>query len=69
VICGRTNHEKDYHWDKEELFYQIEGDIVVKIIDEGKQRDIHIKEGEMFLLHDVFPILHSARPNNYRISY
>ena len=44
MIVGGPNSRKDYHWEEaEELFYQIEGDIVVKIIDEGKQRDIHIK--------------------------
>lgn len=51
MVVGGPNSRKDYHYNEsEELFFQIEGDIVVKIIDNGEQRDIHIKEGDMFLL-------------------
>lgn len=51
MVVGGPNSRKDYHFNEgEELFFQIEGDITVKIIDEGKPRDIHIKQGEMFLL-------------------
>lgn len=42
---------KDYHYNEtEELFYQLQGDIVVGIQEDGKAVDIEIKEGEMFLL-------------------
>ena len=34
----------------EEFFYQVEGDVIVKIIDDGTPRDIHIKQGDIFLL-------------------
>lgn len=48
---GGPNARKDYHFNEtEELYYQVEGDIVVKIIDDGEFKDISIKEGEMFLL-------------------
>jgi 3-hydroxyanthranilate 3,4-dioxygenase len=51
MVVGGPNARKDYHFeDGEELFYQLEGDIKVKIQEDGKPVDIHIKEGEMFLL-------------------
>ncbi len=51
MVVGGPNSRKDYHWNEgEEFFYQIEGDITVKIIDNGKPRDMHIKQGDIFLL-------------------
>ncbi len=51
MVVGGPNSRKDYHYNEgEEFFYQLEGDITVKIIDEGVPRDIHIREGEIFLL-------------------
>jgi 3-hydroxyanthranilate 3,4-dioxygenase len=56
MIVGGPNSRKDYHYNEgEELFYQIEGDIIVKIVDEGQPKDIHIKQGEMFLLPPRVP--------------
>ena len=51
MIIGGPNTRKDYHdEDGEEFFYQIEGDMVLRIMEDGKPKDITIKEGEMFLL-------------------
>ncbi|MEP7170138.1 MAG: 3-hydroxyanthranilate 3,4-dioxygenase, partial [Bacteroidota bacterium] len=51
MVVGGPNARKDYHFeDGEELFYQLEGDITVKIQEDGKPVDVNIKEGEMFLL-------------------
>ncbi|MFL2569770.1 MAG: 3-hydroxyanthranilate 3,4-dioxygenase [Flavobacteriales bacterium] len=56
MIVGGPNARKDYHYNEtEELFYQIEGDIIVKIQYEGKVVEIPIKEGEMFLLPAKIP--------------
>jgi 3-hydroxyanthranilate 3,4-dioxygenase len=57
MVVGGPNGRKDYHYeDGEELFFQLKGDISVKIIDEqGKPETIHIREGEMFLLPPRVP--------------
>ena len=42
MIVGGPNTRKDYHWEQgPEFFYQLEGDIVVKVIDDctGKLGD------------------------------
>lgn len=57
MVVGGPNSRKDYHYNEgEEFFYQLEGDIVVKIIDEnGKPQDVEIKEGDIFLLPGGVP--------------
>ncbi len=51
MVVGGPNSRKDYHYNEgEEFFYQLEGDVSVKIIDDGKPRTIEIKEGDIWLL-------------------
>jgi 3-hydroxyanthranilate 3,4-dioxygenase len=51
MVVGGPNQRSDYHINPgEELFYQIEGDIVLKVIDDGVPRDVPIRQGELFLL-------------------
>ena len=51
MVVGGPNARKDYHFNEtEEFYYQLEGDITVKIVDNGKHVDIPIKEGEIYLL-------------------
>lgn len=64
MVVGGPNSRKDYHYNEgEEFFYQLEGDVQVKIIEDGKPRTIDIKEGDIFLLPGGVP--HSPqRPAN-----
>jgi len=56
MVVGGPNSRKDYHVDPvEEFFYQIEGDMILKIIEDGNQVDINIMEGEIFLLPKNIP--------------
>lgn len=56
MIVGGPNSRKDFHLNEsEELFYQLEGDIVVRIHDEGKIVDVPIKQGDIFLLPGNVP--------------
>lgn len=51
MIVGGPNNRKDFHDDAgAEFFHQIEGDMVLRVMEEGKPRDIKIREGETFLL-------------------
>lgn len=64
MVVGGPNQRTDYHVNPgEELFYQVEGDITLRIIEDGKPRDVPIRQGEIFLLPAGVP--HSPqRPAN-----
>lgn len=56
MVVGGPNARKDYHYNEtEELFYQLEGSINVKIQVDGKAVDVPINAGEMFLLPGGVP--------------
>ncbi len=62
MVVGGPNTRKDYHYDEgEEFFYQIEGEMLLKTMQDGKPVDIPIKAGEIFLLPARIP--HS--PNRF----
>ena len=64
MVVGGPNARKDYHFNEsEELFFQLEGDITVRIQDEGKAKDTQIKEGEMLLLPGNIPHSPMRGPN------
>lgn len=55
AVAG-PNVRKDFHVDEgPELFFQLEGDIVLRVIDDGQPRDIEIREGQLFLLPPRVP--------------
>jgi 3-hydroxyanthranilate 3,4-dioxygenase len=64
MVVGGPNSRKDFHYNEsEELFYQVEGDITVRIQEDGKIVDIPVKEGEIFLLPARTPHSPQRGPN------
>jgi 3-hydroxyanthranilate 3,4-dioxygenase len=56
MVVGGPNRRKDFHIEEgEEFFYQIEGDINLRIMEGNKPRDIPIRQGEIFLLPPRVP--------------
>ncbi len=50
-VIGGPNQRVDFHDDPvEEFFYQLRGDMVLKVAEGGRIYDIPIREGEVFLL-------------------
>lgn len=52
-VSGGPNTRNDFHVNPtEELFYQLKGDVAVRVrpLDGSKPRDVVIREGELFLL-------------------
>ena len=64
MIVGGPNQRSDYHINPgEELFFQVEGDITLRILEDGEPRDVPIRQGELFVLPAGIP--HSPqRPAN-----
>jgi 3-hydroxyanthranilate 3,4-dioxygenase len=55
-VVGGPNARKDYHIDpSEEFFYQVEGTMTLKIVEDGEFRDVEIGPGEIFLLPSEVP--------------
>ena len=56
MVVGGPNSRKDYHYNETpEFFYQLEGDMVLKIIDKKTPKDVHIKEGDIYILPPKVP--------------
>lgn len=56
MVVGGPNARTDFHINEgEEFFYQVEGDITLRIMEDGKPQDIPIREGDIFLLPPKVP--------------
>jgi len=56
MIVGGPNSRTDYHVDEgPELFYQLEGHMLLRTIQDGKRVDVEIGEGEILLLPPRVP--------------
>jgi 3-hydroxyanthranilate 3,4-dioxygenase len=55
-IVGGPNARTDYHLNcGEEFFYQIEGDVTIRIQEAGKPKDLVLKQGDILLLPPKVP--------------
>src|SRR5215468_10031028 len=62
MVVGGPNERADYHDDPvEEFFYQLKGNMVLKVGDNGNFYDVPIREGEVFLLPLTYDIRRSGR--------
>lgn len=51
MIVGGPNERTDFHVNLgEEFFYQLEGKLILKIMNEGKMQDIELNGGDIYLL-------------------
>jgi 3-hydroxyanthranilate 3,4-dioxygenase len=64
MVVGGPNARQDYHVDPgQEFFYQLEGDMVLKTMQDGRQVEVPIRAGEVLLIPPGLP--HSPqRPAN-----
>lgn len=65
MVVGGPNSRKDYHVDPaEEFFYQLEGEMVLRVVEDGRQRDIPLHAGDILLLPPRVPHSPQRRANS-----
>ena len=56
MAVGGPNSRKDFHVDPaEEVFFQVEGDMLLRTVQDGRLVDLPIRQGEMLLLPPRVP--------------
>ncbi|MDZ4829610.1 MAG: 3-hydroxyanthranilate 3,4-dioxygenase [Phycisphaerae bacterium] len=56
MIIAGPNARNDFHMtSSEEFFYQIKGDVVIRVIDGGKLKDCVVREGDVFFVPPNVP--------------
>jgi 3-hydroxyanthranilate 3,4-dioxygenase len=56
MVVGGPNARQDYHVDPgQEFFYQLEGDMVLKTMQDGRPVDVPIRQGEILLIPPQLP--------------
>jgi 3-hydroxyanthranilate 3,4-dioxygenase len=64
MVIGGPNARNDFHMtNSEEYFFQLKGDIVVRIIEDGKIKDVPVREGETFFIPGGVPHSPTRPPN------
>jgi 3-hydroxyanthranilate 3,4-dioxygenase len=64
MAVGGPNSRNDYHIDPgEELFFQLEGTLTLRVVEDGEFREVLVRPGELFLLPAGIPHC-PCRPTN-----
>jgi 3-hydroxyanthranilate 3,4-dioxygenase len=65
MVVGGPNQRTDYHIEEgPEFFYQLEGEMVLKLMENGMPRDVPIRAGEVYLLPPRVPHSPQRMPNS-----
>lgn len=64
MLINGPNARNDFHQtNSEEFFHQLQGDIVVRIIEDGRIKDVPVREGETFFIPGGVPHSPTRPPN------
>ena len=64
MLINGPNARNDFHQsNSEEFFHQLQGDIIVRIVEDGRIKDIPVREGETFFIPGNVPHSPTRPPN------
>lgn len=56
MVSGGPNSRKDYHYNEsEELFFQLKGDVKIRLSVDGQHKEVDLREGDMLLIPPKVP--------------